>query len=112
MFKFGNGNRHRTPLPRGLKKIKIISFKAFLGLKELFKNFRRPIAKRPRRYHKKLALTDNRPAIAIQDHATGIYEPSKINDAFNSSFWQWYRVVEWHHYINDPYENINGHIAT
>jgi len=106
----GNGKTHRTPLPRGLKKIRIISFKAFLNLKGLFKHFKRPDAIKPQRYHKKLTLTNNRPAIAIQDHATGTYEPSRINDAFNSLFWQWRRVSEWHRYINDPYENINGHM--
>jgi hypothetical protein len=29
-----------------------------------------------------------------------------------SSPWRWRRVVEWHRYINDPYENKNGHMLT
>jgi len=38
--KIGNGKRDRTPFPRGLRKIKRISFDTFLSLKELFNNLR------------------------------------------------------------------------
>ena len=40
------------------------------------------------------------------------YEPSRIEDTRNSSFWQWHRVTEWYRYINDPIENISGHMIT
>ena len=117
----GNGKRHRTPIPKGLRKIKIISFKAFLDLKELFKNFkgrglnflssRASVIK-----DLKAGIHLPRPVVNEKrikhDGAFHAYEPTKISDVYNSLFWQWRRVAEWHHYINDPYENTNGHIIT
>ena len=114
----GNGKGHRTPTPLRLKKIKIVSINAFLYLKELFKNFRREAVK-PGKDSKVLI----RRAPTIDDLETTIqlsppkkngsaiyydYEPSRIQDTRNSSFWQWRRVSEWFRYINDPYENIRG----
>ncbi len=115
----GNGKRHHTPTPQGLRKIKRISFEAFLDLKGLFKDFRRNAEKvqdssnslshraptinnLKTRIHPTLHKKNN---IAMQD-----YEPSRIYNTHNSSFWQWRRVAEWHRYINDPVENISGHI--
>ncbi|MEK6732882.1 MAG: hypothetical protein AABY55_04575 [Candidatus Omnitrophota bacterium] len=95
-----------------MKKIKRISFETFLNLKELFKKFKQPGVTKSKRYRKEPIITTNKPAVVIQNYATGIYEPSRINDAFNSLFWQWRRVTEWHRYINDPYENISGHMTT
>jgi len=121
--KNGNGNRHRTPFPGGLRKIKIISFKAFLDLKELFNNFkgreliflsnRAPLIKdlRPR-IHLPWPVVNEKQIKHDNAAQAYIYEPSKISSAYNSLFWQWRRVAEWHRYINDPYENINGHIIT
>lgn len=40
------------------------------------------------------------------------YEPSRIDNTRNGPFWQWRRVTEWYRYINDPIENINGHMIT
>ena len=40
------------------------------------------------------------------------YEPSNIISVYNSTKWQWRRVYEWYDYINDPIENIKGHIIT
>lgn len=118
---FGNGKRHRTPTPVRLKRIKRISFKAFLYLKELFKNFRREEAK-PKKDSKFLSpraprindpTTKIYPALSKKDNiAIHNYEPSRIHNTRNSLFWQWRRVAEWDKYINDPYENINGHIIT
>jgi hypothetical protein len=128
-YNFGNGKRHYTPTPQWLSKIKRISFKDFLSLKELLKNFK----------GHGISLSDNRaprtkdfktdkhllrPIIskerimARKEHnyhpQAQTYEPSKISSVYNSSFWQWRRVAEWERYINDPYENINinGHIIT
>lgn len=122
---FGNGKRHHTPIPLRLRKIKRISFKAFLHLKELFKNFRH-VAAKPKKdskflSHKAPAINDlktrihltrdfvskNEPAIVTRND-TPLYEPTQMSAAINSSFWQWRRVVEWDRYINDPYENIRG----
>jgi hypothetical protein len=118
----GNGKRHRTPTPSRLKKIKVVSFKAFLYLKGLLKDFRREAAK-PKKDSKFLS----RRAPTINDLETRIYlaphkknnnaihydyEPSRINNTRDSSFWQWRRVKEWYRYINDPIENINGHMIT
>ena len=121
MIPCGNGKRHCTPTPQGLRKIKRISFEAFLDLKGLFKDFRRNAEKvkygsnslshrapvindLKTRIHSTLCKKNN---IAMQD-----YEPSRIHNTRNSSFWQWRRIAEWHRYINDPAENISGHMIT
>jgi len=113
----GNGKRHRTPTPQGLRKIKRISFEAFLALKGLFKDFRQNSEKvlsgsnslslraptindLKTKIHSTVCKKNN---IAMQE-----YEPSRINNTRNSSFWQWRRVAEWQRYINDPVENIRG----
>ena len=138
--KNGNGKGDRTPFPKGLRKIKRISFKDFLDLKELFKNFKRKATKAqtevknlrlpaPRnrvlstRIHpaKGLVSTESKPGhrknSVSQNGYMPVYEPSSIYQTRQSSFWQWQRVAEWEHYINDPIEsvrikNINGHIIT
>jgi hypothetical protein len=114
----GNGKRDRTPTPKGLRKIKRISFKAFLYLKGLFKDFRRETLKP----EKGLKILSHR-APTINDFENRIhltpakkngnaiyygYEPSRIQNTRDSSFWQWRRVAEWYRYINDPCENIRG----
>ncbi len=112
MRKNGNGKRHHTPTPEGLRKIKRISFKAFFDLKELFKNLKRRDVITPRHYSSKPKVILEKTTIAIQNYYTRAYEPSNIDNTRNSSFWQWRRVREWYRYINDPLENINGHMTT
>jgi hypothetical protein len=87
----------------------------------LFKDFRRETEK-PQR----LSNFSSRRAPRINDLKTKIhvapykkngiavhdYEPSRIDNTRNSSFWQWRRVAEWYRYISDPIENINGHMIT
>ena len=109
-FNSGNGNIHRTPTPEGLRKIKIISFKAFIGLKELLKIFK-PLKKRIIQHYQKQRIVIDTP---INDHqpCAGLYEPSNITNTPDSLFWRWRRVKEWYRYINDPYENIKGHMTT
>lgn len=125
---YGNGKRHHTPTPKRLRKIKRISFESFLSLKELFKDFKRDAIK-----PQKLSNYLSPRASTINDLKTGIhptrglvstkrtitqdghrqaYEPTQIYNTRNSSFWRWRRVREWDKYINDPLENINGHIIT
>jgi len=132
----GNGKRDRTPTPSKLRKIKRISFKVFLDLKELFENFKRKTTKaqssrkklRPRAYRnndlaprihlsRDKTNTKSKPAdrknSLSQNGYTPVYEPSSIQQTRESSFWRWRRVRE----INDPIEsvrikNINGHIIT
>ena len=117
----GNGKRHRTPTPQGLRKIKRISFEAFLDLKGLFKDFRRNAKKI--QYgsnflsHRAPIINDLKTEIHSTLHkknnvAMYDYEPSRIDNTRNSSFWQWRRVAEWHRYINDPVENKNGHMSS
>jgi len=115
---YGNGKRHRTPTPLRLRKIKVVSFKAFLYLKELFKNFRREAAKL-----KKDSKFLSRRAPAINDLKTRThllvsfkknniamydYEPSRINSTRDSSFWQWQRVAEWYCDLDTYDKNIRG----
>ena len=127
--RYGNGKRHHTPTPKGLRKIKRISSKAFLYLKGLFKDFRREAVK-PQKFSNSLRrraptindlrtgihltsgfVSKNESAIAIRNN-TPAYEPTQMSNAYSSSFWQWRRVAEWHRYINDSCENINGHMTT
>jgi len=88
-----------------------------LYLKGLFKDFRREALK-PKKGSKILsrrapAINDLKTRIHLAPHKNnGIamhdYEPSRIDNTRNSSFWQWRRVKEWYRYINDPYENVRG----
>jgi hypothetical protein len=118
----GNGKRDRTPTPSRLQKIKRISFEAFLYLKGLFEDFRR---KTPKVQNGSNFLSHRAPRIdglKTSIHLTPCkkngdaiyygYEPSRIQNTRDCLFWQWRRVAEWYRYINDPFENINGHIIT
>jgi len=104
----GNGKRHRIPLPVRPRKIKRITFEAFLDIKELLKKIKRPRAKIRRRYRKKppviYKITND-----LAHYETRSYEPSKIGDTYNSRFWSWRRVIAWEKYINDPLEDKKGH---
>ncbi|MCM8774333.1 MAG: hypothetical protein NC820_06340 [Candidatus Omnitrophica bacterium] len=126
----GNGKKDCIPFPKGLKKIKRISFKVFLDLKELIKNFRRKTTK-AQATRKNLRLRTSksnnlrstihlirRPVstktklqyrnIAVSRNVyLPVYEPSSIYQTRNSRFWQKRRVHEWDKYINDPYEDID-----
>ena len=120
----GNGKTHHTPTPEGLRKIKIISFEVFLKLKELLKVFKERNAiflshNAPRikdlnsTIHPARSIASKKSLLKNNNAAqTCSYEPTQIGYAYNSSFWQWQRVSEWFKYINDPSENINGHIIT
>ena len=104
----GNGKRDRTPSPVGLRKIKRISFNVFLDFKELFKSFkRRDVIKR--RYRNKPRATYKRAEAIAQSCKISAYDPSNIDTAYDSLYWRWHRVAEWHRYINDTIENIKGH---
>jgi len=100
----GNGKIDRTPTPVGLRKIKRISFEVFLSLKELLNNFKLRFEKKLRCCHKRQIVTDK--PEPVQPAYEQSYEPTNMSDAYDSLFWQWRRVAQWHRYINDPYENI------
>jgi hypothetical protein len=118
----GNGKRDRTPTPSRLRKIKRISFKAFLHLKGLFKDFKRDALKSQigsrNLSHRAPTINDLETRIHVAPHKKngisihGDYEPTRIQNTRDCLFWQWRRVAEWHRYINDPVENINGHMTT
>ncbi len=108
---FGNGKIDHTPSPVGLRKIKRVSFKVFLSLKELVNSVKVYDSITPRGNRKKSILRRKKTGIAIQNRAYE-YEPSNIIYADDSQLWQWRRVAEWDRYINDPLENINGHMIT
>jgi hypothetical protein len=112
----GNGKRDRTPFPLTIRKIKRISFKDFLYLKELFKNYKHKTTK------SKIGLKNlshkiskiNKPKQKYTSKANKKnntiyynYEPTPIHNTRNSSYWQWKRVREWYQIIDDPCENIN-----
>ena len=40
------------------------------------------------------------------------YEPSQMVNVYDSPLWRWRRVAQWHRYINNPCENISGHMVT
>jgi hypothetical protein len=93
-----------------------------LYLKGLFKDFRRE-AEKPQRLSNCLSyraprINGLKTRIYVAPYKkNGIaiycdYEPSRIDNTRNSSFWQWRRVAEWYRYISDPIENINGHMIT
>ncbi len=65
----------------------------------------------PRGYQKKSQLLRKKPKIVTQNY-TCEYEPSNIISVYDSLEWQWRRVTEWDYYINDPVENIKGHMIT
>jgi hypothetical protein len=108
----GNGKRHRTPYPAGLRKIKRISLNTFLRLKELFNSVKVYNSITPRGNRKKSNLRRRNLSVTVQQHYVYEYEPSNIINAYGSSIWRWRRVYEWYNYINDPIENIKGRIIT
>ena len=108
----GNGKRHRTPSPVRPRKIKRITFETFSSIKELVAGLVQPKEKAYRQHHHNLPTAQMRSTIATPAQAHDSYEPSNISNTRNSLFWQWRRVAEWHHYINDPYENKSGHMTT
>ncbi len=108
----GNGKRHRTPLPAGLRKIKRVSFKVFLSLKNLFNSVKGYDSITPRRYRKKLILRREKPRVTVQQHYVYEYEPSSAINVRDSQPWRWRRVNEWHRYLDDPVEKIKGHMIT
>jgi len=104
----GNGKRHHTPHPVGLRKIKRVSLEVFLRLKELVSSIKMIT---PRGNRKKSILKCATPVLATQNCAYD-YEPSNAIYVQDSPLWQWRRVDEWYRYINDPVENIKGHMIT
>ncbi|MDP3778647.1 MAG: hypothetical protein Q8R30_01185, partial [bacterium] len=110
------------PTPSRLRKIKRISLKAFLYLKGLFKDFRREtpkvqfgtnsLSRRAPRINNLETRIHLAPPKKNGNAIYHDYEPTRIDNTRNSSFWQWRRVAEWYRYINDPIENINGHMTT
>ncbi|MDO8602455.1 MAG: hypothetical protein Q7O04_01215, partial [Candidatus Omnitrophota bacterium] len=86
-LKNGNGKIDRTPTPQGIRKIKRVSFEAFLRLKKLVKVFKIYDSIVHKRYRKKSTLPHKKPKIVVQNHARG-YEPSKISNVYNSPLWQ------------------------
>ena len=107
----GNGKGHRTPTPQGLRKIKRISSEVFLSLKELVNSIKACNSITPRGYRKKSKSLYNNQTFIVQHNVCG-YVPTNIINVRKSSPWQWRRVNEWDRYINDPYENIKGHMIT
>ena len=98
--RFGNGKIDSTPHPLGLRKIKIVSVKVFESLKELVSNNKLFKSITPRGNRKKLRVLPKEPEIMEQQNAHE-YEPSPIDVAYESLFWRWRRVTQWHRYIND-----------
>ena len=84
----GNGKRHRTPSPAGLRKIKRISFDAFQRLKELVNSIKMYDSITPRGNRKKSILKSGDSDITVQQHYVYEYEPSNIIHADNSLLWQ------------------------
>ena len=110
MSHIGNGKIDHTPSPVGLRKIKRISFEVFLSLKELLNNFKPRLEKKLQRCRKhRIAIHELEP---VEPACEQSYEPTNMAHAYESLFWQWRRVAEWHRYINDPYENIKGNMTT
>jgi hypothetical protein len=105
-----------------LRKIKRISFEAFLSLKGLFENFWHSTPKShidSKDSSRRAPTINDRKSdthIACHEKSNGVryadYEPSQIHNTRTSSFWQWRRVAEWYRYIIDPIENKNGHMLT
>jgi len=93
------------------RKIKRITFEAFLRIKELLNKLKQPRIYKKRRLNKKPSAILEKSNNDIRENIHS-YEPSNISYAYESLFWRWRRVIDWHKYINDPVENINGHIIT
>ena len=104
----GNGKRHPTPSPVALRKIKRVSLKVFLGLKELV-NSVKEITPRGNRKKSKARIKDR---IMVIPNYVYEYEPTNAINVRDSSPWKWLRVDEWHRYLNDPVEKIKGHMIT
>ncbi|OPX28585.1 MAG: hypothetical protein B1H08_05625, partial [Candidatus Omnitrophica bacterium 4484_171] len=103
----GNGKRHSIPFPGRPRKIKRITNEAFLGIKELLKQLKQPRFNKERKRREKplRRYGYKRTNISISDNTHNTYEPSTINNVYDSDFWRWRRVAEWGKYINDPLEN-------
>ena len=110
-YRIGNGKIDHTPHPVGLRKIKSISFEVFLRLKAFVNSLKVYDPITPRGNRKKSILRREKPVIATQN-CTYDYEPSNAIYVQDSPLWQWRRVAQWHRYINDPVENIKGHMIT
>ena len=104
----GNGKTHRTPSPVALRKIKRVSLKVFLGLKELINSIR-VITPRGNRKKSKPRFKDR---VTVIPNYVYEYEPTNAINVRDSSPWQWRRVSQWHRYINDTTEKIKGHMIT
>jgi len=110
--RIGNGKIHRTPTPQGLRKIKVIRLEAFLSLKALF-NKCKCFNSKERHYQPRSVRIRKDETDVVARSCVNEYEPSNMINAYDSPLWQWRRVVQWHRYINDPYENITkGHMIT
>ena len=82
-----------------------------MDLKELFENHKQQYLLKKRYYSKRQSESPIK-AKAFKAIYINAYEPSKINSVYESSYWRWQRVIEWDNYVNNPYEDINGHILT
>ena len=100
---FGNGKIDHTPSPVALRKIKRISFEVFLSLKEILNNFKPRFEKNTQRCKQQIVRDEPEPVQPVYEQS---YEPTDMGYAYDSLFWQWRRVIQWHQYINDPCENI------
>jgi hypothetical protein len=107
-LEFGNGKRHRTPSPVALRKIKRVSLKVFLGLKELVNSVKK-ITPRGNRKKSKARFKNH---VTVIPNYVYEYEPTNTIYADDSLLWQWRRVNEWHRYLNDPADKIKGHMIT
>jgi len=108
----GNGKIDRTPSPVGLRKIKRVGFKVFLGLKELLYSVKVNDSITPRGNRKKSILRREYTGVIIQQRYVYEYEPSNMINAYDNTFWRWRRVTQWDQYLNDPVEKIKGHMIT
>ena len=104
----GNGKRDCTPTPVRLSKIKRVSFKGFLCLKALLRNFKPRDEKKTRRYRKR-QIVSNHIEAARQEYAQS-YEPTNIASVYDSLSWRWHRVAEWERYINDSLDKKRARI--
>jgi len=106
---YGNGKKHHTPSPQGLRKIKVVSLEVFLRLKELVNSLK---VITPRGNRKKSILRCQNLDVIVRRHYEHEYEPSNATYVQDSLPWRWNRVAEWHRYINDPIDKIKGHMIT
>ena len=63
------------------------------------------------RGNRKKSTSSRKELYVTEKHYAHEYEPSGIINVRDSSPWQWRRVNEWDHYLNDPVEKSNGHIV-